>query len=78
MKKDGVFKNWEVVRGQIDAYLVECGEIQRKIEQAPTVWRKIHHASAYLEEAIDIMPRLWFYLWAPKWALVAWLVLRSP
>ena len=71
---DGIKKNWSVVRGQINDYMIECREINRKILAAPTVARKLHHASGYLEEAIDQMPRLWFYTWAPKWALVAYFI----
>ena len=71
---EGMKKNWEVVTKQVRAYREECKVIKRNVAKEHNVWRKLHYASGYLEEAIDLMPRLWFYTWLPKWAFVAWLI----
>lgn len=72
-------KNSEVVKSQYRQWLLAMEDQTDKIKFALSggeYRRAVHHAAGYLEETIDQMPRLWFYVWLPKWALIVYLIQR--
>ena len=77
MNKDGVAKNIENVKRQLENWRTEMVITTEKVDKAldaKDYRRAIHHATGYLEETIDQLPKLWFYTWVPKWAFVGYLI----
>jgi hypothetical protein len=76
--KDGAEKNWERVVDGVDAMRDEWSEQTTKVLAAfgeKDYIGVVHHATGYLEAAIQHPYKLWFYTWPLKWGLVLWLLL---
>lgn len=74
---DGPKKNRAVVRSEFNALRAELATLPPRLKQAAKekdILEFLHTATNYIGEPIDQMPRFWLYTWAPKWALVAFLI----
>ena len=71
---DGWRKNLSRITEQFPAFTAECREQTKKVKDALSrrdLPDALHHASGYLEAALQHLHKLWFYLWIPKWLAVA-------
>ena len=69
--------NLEVLKHDYQNWKAEIASTTAKTKaawDAGDYLQSLHHATGYIEETIDQMPRLWFYTWLPKYALIAYLL----
>ncbi len=75
--KDGMAKNWEVVKQEFFDYQLAVAIAMNKVHRATGITRKIHHLWGLVPDLHRSMPRTLSYLAAlsiPVIALAWWLV----
>jgi len=74
---DGISKNFDKVLEGVadfrDEFNAQTVKVKAAIE-AKEYFRAAHHATGYLEAALQNLSKLWFYTWVPKWSLVAYMI----